>query len=252
MGAVVAIVVIFAVERRALADMGLALDTAFFRSLGLGSLLGFAQVSTFFVAELGLGWIAFLGPFEVFVQGESFSLNILIDIVFHLAVSLHEELPLRGWLLLNMAETLVHHLETSANAALLLAALAQTALFALLHARSPGASRVGLLNLSVGGVAAACKVLCSGGIALPLGWHFAWNISMGNIYGLSTSGIPISATLLSVAPHPTKSALHGGEFGPEQSPLAPAIYVGGVLLTLGFCGWPDAAEVFPMLNTSRA
>ena len=49
------------------------------------------------------------------------------------------------------------------------------------------------------------------------GWHFMWNFTMGNLLGLSTSGIPISSTVLAVAPHPHKAHLHGGTFGPEVS-----------------------------------
>ena len=92
--------------------------------------------------------------------------------------------------------------------------------------------------------------MCSGELALPLGWHFGWNISMGNVFGLSTSGIPISATLLAVAPHPNKAALHGGEFGPEASPLAPLAYLVGVVVTLTLYGWPNAPQAFAMLGAA--
>ena len=49
------------------------------------------------------------------------------------------------------------------------------------------------------------------------GWHFMWNFTMGNLVGLSTSGIPISSTVLAVLPHPHKAHWHGGTFGPEVS-----------------------------------
>ena len=99
-----------------------------------------------------------------------------------------------------------------------------------------GASRLGLLNLMVGGVAGAMNVWLSGGIAFALGWHFGWNIWMGHLLGLSTSGIPMSAKLVAVVPHPEKSALHGGRFGPEQSPLAPFAYLLGIGMLIWFYG----------------
>ena len=70
----------------------------------------------------------------------------------------------------------------------------------------------------------------TGGLAFAMGWHFGWNITMGHLLGLSTSGIPMSSKLVSVVPHPKKAALHGGRFGPEQSPLAVPAYLLGVLL----------------------
>ena len=50
---------------------------------------------------------------------------------------------------------------------------------------------------------------------------------MGHFLGLSTSGIPMSAKLISIVPDPTKAKLHGGKFGPEQSPLAAMAYLLG-------------------------
>ena len=35
----------------------------------------------------------------------------------------------------------------------------------------------------------------------------------------------MAAKLVSVVPHPSKAHLHGGRFGPEQSPLAPVAYL---------------------------
>jgi hypothetical protein len=59
---------------------------------------------------------------------------------------------------------------------------------------------------------------------------------MGNLLGMSTSGIPISATLVSIVPHPLKAARHGGRFGPESSPLAPIAYLLGCALLVGWYG----------------
>jgi hypothetical protein len=56
-----------------------------------------------------------------------------------------------------------------------------------------------------------------------MGWHFGWNIAMGHVHGMSTSGIPMSCAVFNVIPRPAKSfeKLHGGTFGPEQGVLAP-------------------------------
>lgn len=97
-----------------------------------------------------------------------------------------------------------------------------------------------MLNMFMGGMAGGLNVLCTGGrLGFALGWHFGWNISMGNVFGLSTSGIPISATFVSVAPHPLKAKLHGGVFGPEGGVVSPFAYALGVLLLVLLFGLPE-------------
>merc|ERR1719198_208881 len=101
-----------------------------------------------------------------------------------------------------------------------------------------------MTNIFMGGVAGGLNVLFTGGrLGFSLGWHFGWNITMGNVLGLSTSGIPISATFVSVAPVPDKEHLHGGVFGPEGGAIAPAAYCLGVVLLALIYGVPDAASV---------
>merc|ERR1719229_1964957 len=97
-----------------------------------------------------------------------------------------------------------------------------------------------MVNLFVGGMAAGLNVLFTQGrLGFALGWHFGWNISMGNVFGLSTSGIPISATFLSVAPHPERARYHGGVFGPEGGVVAPAAYALGIVLLAAVYGAPS-------------
>ena len=78
---------------------------------------------------------------------------------------------------------------------------------------------------------------------------------MGNVVGRSTSGIPISATLLSFAPHPTKSRLHGGAFGQEGGVLAPAAYLVGALALYLVYGTSrlgsQTSEYFPALARAQ-
>merc|ERR1740121_871035 len=97
-----------------------------------------------------------------------------------------------------------------------------------------------MLNIFIGGAAGGLNVFFTRGcLGFALGWHFGWNISMGNVFGLSISGIPISATFISVAPHPGKEALHGGVFGPEGGVVAPAAYLLGVVLLVCIYGVPS-------------
>ena len=237
-------------DRRPVAALGLVPSATFLGDLGAGVAVGVGLISALTAVELRLGWVRRLGWFEVADPAERFGLNLLIDCTFHAAVALNEELPLRGWLLLNTAEAAAAHFGLGRAASLLCAMAAESVVFASLHAGSPGATRLGLLNLTLGGCAAALNVLLTGSLAFSLGWHWGWNIAMGNLFGRSTSGIPISATLLSVAPHPSKAHLHGGTFGPEGGPLAPVAYVVGMValyLIYGTSRFGLVHEAFPFL-----
>jgi hypothetical protein len=251
-----------------------ALDVA------VGMAVGSSLVLLIFLAEVGLGWLKIVGYAEVVVPGESLTLNLLWDVLFHVGVSVQEELSLRGWMcapapahrpfplaprsascaalypslrtaltawdrapgraarrrLVNMAQAVAAHTGATAHVSMASSVIIQAALFAVLHLGSPGASVVGLTNLVVGGVAGALNVFVSGSLSFGLGWHFGWNLWMGHLLGMSTSGIPMSAKLVSVVPHPHKARLHGGRFGPEQSPLAQPAYLIGIALLLGWYG----------------
>ena len=206
-----------------LVDIGLQVSVI---DLTWGFLVGSFVIIILFCTEVALGWIRVVRYGEVVVPGELLLINLLWDVFFHVGVSINEELSMRGWILVHTAGCIAA-MGTSASTAMILSASLQAGLFAFAHHGSPGASRVGLMNLVVGGSAAALNVFLSGGLSFSLGWHFGWNIFMGHLLGLSTSGIPMSAKLISIVPHPDKAHLHGGRFGPEQSPLAPAAYVLG-------------------------
>jgi hypothetical protein len=90
--------------------------------------------------------------------------------------------------------------------AITMSILLQSTFFAMMHYHSPGSTSVSMINLFIGGTAASFNFLVSGGkLGLGIGWHFGWNITMGHVYGMSTSGIPMSCAVLNVIPRPDKS-----------------------------------------------
>lgn len=230
-------------DKRPLRALGLTYDRPFFCDMGYGFVVGVSIIVFTFAIELLAGWLHFLQFFEVFDKRESFSACILWDVVFHLNVAFNEELPMRGWMLYNIADALSSQFSISAFWAFLLGMVVESVFFVAMHLQSPGGHKVqSMLNLFVGGMAGGLNVLFTGGrLGFALGWHFGWNISMGNVFGLSTSGIPISATFISVAPHPEKQHLHGGVFGPEGGVVSPAAYTLGIVLLALIYGMPDGA-----------
>merc|ERR1712167_286251 len=96
---------------RPLSSVGLTLDRPFFYDLSVGMVVGVTIVAFMFAVELWAGWLHFLEFFEVFDSTENFSLCIFWDVLFHLNVSLNEELPVRGWMLYNLAEAFAAYWE---------------------------------------------------------------------------------------------------------------------------------------------
>lgn len=71
---------------------------------------------------------------------------------------------------------------------------------------------------------------------VPVGFHFAWNTTMGVVFGLPVSGAQIPGLLRAEA---SGSPLWtGGAFGPEASVSAAAF----VVCAAAFYVWRDAAE----------
>jgi len=153
-----------------------------------GFTIGSFLVIFIFLIELRMGWIKIVGYMETAVPDEKFAINIIWDVLFHIGVSINEEVMLRGWMFVLAYAGLVTGLkdwgiyedyDSALNASLIGAIILQSTLFALLHYGSPGSSRESLLNLFLGGIAATLNVLVAQGhIYLSIGWHFGWNVSL--------------------------------------------------------------------------
>jgi len=68
------------------------------RELCCGFAIGSFLVIFIFLIELKMGWILITGYCETAVPEEKFAINILWDILFHIGVSINEEVMLRGWM----------------------------------------------------------------------------------------------------------------------------------------------------------
>ncbi|KAL7479208.1 hypothetical protein ACHAW6_004948 [Cyclotella cf. meneghiniana] len=235
--------------------------------VGRGFFVGSFIVTVLFVTELRLGWVRIVStvhletlsplPSSDDIQGyldtvepnELFLLNFSWDVLFHIAVSINEEIMLRGWMFVLGSRGIAARSaewfqddRTAATFVLIVAVLSQSTVFAMLHFHSPGSNWVSLVNLFLGGIAASWNFLVAGGTLWSgIGWHFGWNIFMGHVLGRSTSGIPMSCAVVNVVPRPCSNGTsydkyHGGMFGPEQGVLAPLAYVMGMCMMMYIYG----------------
>lgn len=94
-------------------------------------------------------------------------------------------------------------------------------LFAALHSTNPHASALGLINTAGFGMIFGYAFLRSRDLWLPIGLHFAWNVTLP-LFGANVSGITIRVTsyVLQWNAGPLWS---GGDYGPEASLLTSAV-----------------------------
>lgn len=206
-------------DRRTLADLGLGGGREWWIDLGLGLALGGGLVSAIFLTKLVGGWI------EVGAGGAdghpetSLAGVLLVGVVMMVAVGVWEEVLFRGYYLVNLAEGLRGLPRLDPRRATLLAAVATSLGFGLVHSFNPGATVAhGLLVAVYGGYLAAAYLL-TGDLALPIGFHVAWNYAQSFVYGFPVSGLDLAVGLLQTDPT-GPAVLTGGAFGPEGGLVA--------------------------------
>ena len=99
-----------------------------------------------------------------------------------------------------------------------IAVVGTSALFGLVHASNPGASRVGLVNTALFGCLFGVLLVRRRSLMTPIGAHFGWNFTLVAI-GVSLSGLRIKVAdvmLTSTGP----ILWSGGSYGPEASLIA--------------------------------
>lgn len=111
------------------------------------------------------------------------------------------------------------------------ALLASGLLFGLMHLLNPGATLWRAVAIAVeAGFLLGAAYKCSGTLWIPIGIHWAWNFTEGNIFGFNVSGSSESIRLL-VPEISGPDLLTGGDFGPEASIVAVVL---GLSLTAAF------------------
>lgn len=110
-----------------------------------------------------------------------------------------------------------------------------SALFGLAHMLGPGASWWDAVLVALeGGALLGALCIVTGGVWAPIGFHVAWNLVQGGVFGVAVSGNEWSGILVA---HPSGPAwISGGAFGVE-----------GSLVTLAAC----AVTTLAILWTAR-
>ncbi len=194
------------------------------RDLFWGMLLGFGMV---FVA---VHTIYFVGDLtrNVYLNRRAFELAA-VELVILAAGAAMEEVMFRGYPFQRLVE----------SAGPVAATVVLSGLFGLAHLTNPNASIWGVANTAAVGVLFCLAYLRTRSLWMPIGIHFAWNTSLGLVFGLPVSGLRgFSVIVRSKAEGPLW--LTGGAYGIEASA------VGTVVISLGI-----AAVVFLVKERSK-
>lgn len=147
--------------------------------------------------------------------------NIVLSFIFYFLIACGEEVIFRGILFKMIDERF------NTCAALVISAL----VFGFIHLVSPNSSIWSSVAISVeAGLLLGAAYKYSGTLWFPIGIHWAWNFTQGNVFGFSVSGHSEDPSILSpfVEGH---DLITGGLFGPEASIISVLL---GLILSVIF------------------
>jgi uncharacterized protein len=119
------------------------------------------------------------------------------------------------------------------------ATIGMSLLFGLGHALNPGATWTGVLVTMLAGLLFSVAWLRTHGLWLSWGLHFAWNASIGVLFGLPISGMSDFASVVQTRAF-GPLWLTGGNYGPEGAAFTAVVLligVGVLIRTTGEYAW---------------
>jgi membrane protease YdiL (CAAX protease family) len=169
------------------ADMGLDKKKIFLRYI-IGALMGIVAVSLvslsfFLYGNPTFAWVGFT-PENTF--------PIITSLFAMIGVALHEEVISRGFFMSALRTT------GSKVAVFVIPPL----IFSAMHFFNPDYNIRSFITAAMAGFLFAYMFVRTGSLYLPMGFHFAWNFSLGGIWGLPLGGEPEPALIHSVLEAP--------------------------------------------------
>jgi uncharacterized protein len=217
-------------DRRPFADYGFHLNKGWWLDLGFGMALGTLLMLGIFGVELALGWTEITATFVTGDSGQPFAPLILVLFTTIVLIGgIMEEITYRGYLLQNLAEGL-NLKRIGPQLATLIAVLISSVLFGLAHASNPGATALSTINtMLIAALVLAGGYVLTGQLALPIGFHVAWNFVGVGVLGYSSSANIVGASFLASSQH-GPALWTGGAYGHEGGLLATGAFILGFLL----------------------
>ena len=180
----------------------------------LGAALGWGLV------VLAILPMALAGTLDIqfWTQSRAFSL-LLLNLITLAAAALVEEVAFRGYPFRRLIEAI------GPVAATIVVSL----IFGFLHIYNPGATWTSTAVTMLAGLLLSIAWVRTRGLWLGWGFHFAWNASMGILFGLPVSGINDFSSIVE-----TRTIGHlgltGGNYGPEGAAFTAIVLLIGIVI----------------------
>jgi membrane protease YdiL (CAAX protease family) len=182
------------------------------REWKLGAALGWGLVVLAVIPMAAAGTL----HIEFWTQPRAFTL-LLLNLVTLAVGALAEEVAFRGYSYRRLIEAIGP----------VPATIVMSFLFGLGHKLNPGATWASTLVTILAGVLLSVAWLRTHGLWLGWGFHFAWNASMGILFGLPVSGITNFASIVQTRAF-GRPWLTGGDYGPEGATITVIVLVIGI------------------------
>lgn len=208
------------VEKRKIATIG------FRNNNRLGKfLLGFC-ISIIAVTIMTIA-LYLIGAIEIEINKNiNMSINtcalIAIILAGWLVQSVSEEIGIRGWLLPLIGAKYNPQISI----------LVTSAAFGILHLFTPTATVLSFVNLILSGLFFALYTINEDSLWGVWGFHFAWNLALGNIYAFIVSGFSAGDFTIFKIKAVGNELFTGGSFGPEGGLLATIVLAIGVIVCI--------------------
>jgi uncharacterized protein len=191
-------------QREPLKAMGLVRRQGWKREFALGAALGWGGVVACVLPMSLVGSLVI----RFWTNGHQFFL-LFVNLLTLAVASLAEEIAFRGYGFQRLIDAIGPTLAT----------LGMSVLFAVMHLLNTNASAASTLVTILAGWLFSIAYLRTRALWLPWGLHFAWNASMGILFGLPVSGLTIFNPVITTnAVGPVW--LTGAGYGPEGSAIA--------------------------------
>ncbi len=208
---------VFQRQRTPLKSMGLIRRATAAREFGTGAALGWGAMVVCVLPMAVIGGLTI----TFWRSPRQFGL-LFLDLLVLLVAALAEEVTFRGYPFQRLIDGLGP----------VMATLLASAAFGLRHLANPESSLASTLVTVLAGWLLALAYLRTRALWLPWGLHFAWNASMGVLFGLPISGLRMFSPVISTNPH-GPLWLTGDGYGPEGSGVAAVV----LLASLGVLMW---------------
>ena len=182
------------------------------REWQLGAALGWGLVT---LAVLPMALVGTLNV-QFWVQPRAFGL-LLINLATLAVAALAEEVAFRGYPFRRLIEAVGP----------VAATITMSLLFGLGHILNPGATWDSTLVTVLAGILLSVAWLRTRGLWLGWGLHFAWNASIGIVFGLPISGINDFSSVVQTRAF-GKLWLTGGDYGPEGAAFTVIVLLIGI------------------------